>query len=66
MMNPVRELKVRAELLQHAARTCDEAALERLRMLPSFARQTSRRCAAPRRASSESIASQSSVGRPAS
>ncbi len=36
MMDPVRELKVRAELLQHAARTCDEAALERLRMLPEL------------------------------
>ena len=38
MMDPVRELKVRAEILQHAVQAGERAAVERLRVLAEFRR----------------------------
>ena len=36
MLDPVRELKVRAEILHHAVKASESAALERLRVLVGF------------------------------
>jgi hypothetical protein len=49
MLDPVHELKVRAEILHHALAANDPAALERLRVLPEYrkADAETRRAAAP-------------------